>query len=400
MSKKKIVVIDDEEAFVDDLQNRLQSVRAVNDIFEIIPINKEDFKKHYEILSKRYESLRKGNYLEDECVFDKADVLIVDYDLFELRDCGPIDGDRLVYESRCFTRCGVIISLNKRGSNIFDLTLVGDLSSYADLDLGSEQIDNEGLWGGNVDGFRPWQWPSLPLMLDTMEKKESFVLENYDNSIMECLGLGECLLALPTSVLSFFGEEPSETTFRTMLESGNALQVKDRGVIKYLPDEIKLKLAVSRVTKWVETQVVSGQDILVDAPHLVSRYPSLLLDLPDDPGELKLALDRTAGSQNVQEFGLKLDLLEGTEYDKSIWASRPVWFWNRIMNRAEIEEVREPWTKRELPLVFCEDASGFFKRTECSTFYADVPSPYTQRYVRCFEGVSYEPRMKLSLPGA
>ena len=47
-------------------------------------------------------------------------------------------------------------------------------------------------------------------------------------------------------------------------------------------DQFRPIVVLSPIFKWLERVVLPGQEILVDAPHLISRFPSLLTcDTPD-----------------------------------------------------------------------------------------------------------------------
>jgi hypothetical protein len=60
-------------------------------------------------------------------------------------------------------------------------------------------------------------------------------------------------------------------------------------------------------------------------------------------------------------------------------------------------EVREPWKTARPDWAFCEDASRFYRGKDCREFVADVESPFSRRYVRRFQGVSYRPAVRFAL---
>ena len=90
---------------------------------------------------------------------DDADIVAIDYDLGEAGQA--LTGRRLAYLARCYSNCGTIVLMNEAGDNAFDLTLKLDFSSFADLEIGSEQLGNPRLWKGGQGGYRPWAWPIL-----------------------------------------------------------------------------------------------------------------------------------------------------------------------------------------------------------------------------------------------
>ena len=110
---------------------------------------------------------------EAATAFDRADVLLVDYDLFAFNRDEYLTGAMVAYMARCYSGCGVIVGVNELGPNPFDLTLIDNTDSFADLTIGDVQIDNRGLWFGITDDpqpgrFRPWSWPAL---LDAAERQ-------------------------------------------------------------------------------------------------------------------------------------------------------------------------------------------------------------------------------------
>ena len=135
------------------------------------------------------------------------------------------------------------------------------------------------------------------------------------------------------------------------------------------------------------------QDILVDAPHLVSRYPSLIAN---DKQGIK-AWNRTAQLVDYRDLGLDTELLEPYRFKKDYWISRPVWFWDKLRESEKITEVIEPWKTAKPDWVFCEDASRFYNRNACREFLADTSSPFTRRFAKGFKNVDYRPRVRFSL---
>lgn len=107
---------------------------------------------------------RRGTVTSDGAqAFDRADIVFIDYDLIELTDAGTETGESAAYLARCFSTGGYIVAMNQgRLSNPFDLTLSGHPESFADLDIGSDQLANPGLWRDSFDGFRPWALATTP----------------------------------------------------------------------------------------------------------------------------------------------------------------------------------------------------------------------------------------------
>lgn len=297
---------------------------------------------------------------------------------------------------RCFSKCGLIVGMNqytRRGQPTnFDLTLQGHLRSFADLNISSEQLDNPGLWNEMRSLFRPWHWPQLPDFLVSFQKRVKDVEDHLDEPICKTLGIENLESVFPRSISTFLGRHPARTTFREFAESsGNGLQVKDENK----NDELVARIAAARISKWLERLVLPGQDILVDAPHLVSRYPSLLEGAPSKVE----TWNRTTCLCGLDDLGLDDTHIKACQFMKDFWLSRPAWFWQRLSEVQDIDEVSEPWERKETRFVFCEDTSSFHRRKECTEFYAELASPFRRRYVYRVKGINYEPAVQLIRSG-
>ena len=206
---------------------------------------------------------------------------------------------------------------------------------------------------------------------------------------------------LPREIVQFIEKQEKkehfQTTFREFVtESGNGLRLKDTEKLdKGINDHILARIGAARISKWLECLVLPEQDILVDAPHLILRYPSLITG-----DEKKIETwNKTAQLIEYDELGLKTDLIEPYRFQKDHWVSRPVWFWDKLRECEHIREITEPWLTVKPNWVFCEDASYFYNRENCREFLADTASPFTQRFVKYFDKdeVDYRPRVRFSL---
>ena len=401
---KKILIYDDEyeqtERFKDKLNQALKRAGKDQD-FVIETLCDKTLRCSIEKLQSKQDEFRNNRTCSDETTeFDGASIFIVDYDLLKSKAGGLLTGEIIAYIVRCFSECKLIIGLNQYGDNSFDLTLRGHPESFADLNLGETQLSNPDLWRGDWGdfrrGFRPWYWPNLFDSLHNFDRKVAKVKENLGNPICEVLGFDSKLFQLlPRAVIQFIGpvkgKEPAETTFQEfVMHSGNGLRPKDKDISD---DKVLARIGAARISKWLERLVLPEQDFLVDAPHLVSRYPSLITD-----NEKKIKdWNRTAQLVTCDELGLNTDLIEPYRFQKDYWVSRPVWFWDRLREDESIKEVREPWLTVKPNWVFCEDASRFYNRQECKEFFADTDSSFTRRFVKDFKKVDYRPRVRFSL---
>ena len=393
--KKKILVYDDEMRLAATYTGRLQNLNFVKEQFEVEPITPNDFEKEMNALEGRRRAFRKKENSCPESSLDQVSILIVDYDLLE--SFNPfITGERVSYLGRCFSKCGLIIGMNqydRRGQpTSFDLTLRGHPESFADLNICSEQLDNPGLWSEKRTVFRPWHWPHLPDFLESFQKRVKDVENHLKEPICKTLGIENIEGVFPSSISAFLGRHPAKTTFKEFVESsGKGLQPRDENK----NEELVASIAAARISKWLERLVLPGQDILVDAPHLTSRYPSLLVGDPSKTetwnrttglvGLDKLSLDHT----NIKEYGFK----------KDYWLSRPTWFWQKLSENQSIKEVSEPWERKKTNFVFCEDTSSFHKQKECTEFYAELASPFRRRFVYRVNGINYQPAVQFVKSG-
>lgn len=321
--------------------------------------------------------------------FDTVDLLVLDYNYIDLEDISGLTGQRLAYLARCYSACKFIVILNQFGTNRFDLTLRDHPETHADLHLGSDQIASRGLWADqDWEEFRPWSWPVLPRAVEKFEKRVEEVADELDQPILTWLGLSNLSAALPRSVKQFLKSE--DTSFRSfILESGHGFEPTD----KPFDDASLANIAASRVAKWLEYMVLAGQDVLIDTPRLLSRFPSLL-------GEFGLEKLADQAITPSLEASLKLDAspVARHSYKRSEWLSRPAWFRSAVMDDQNIKENAEG-LPADTDLRFAEDTSRFMPSINTRGFVADLASPYIQRFVRRpgFDGVEYQPSLRFSL---
>lgn len=389
---KKIVIYDDDSGLAKGYVERLRKLSPDKKSFSIDCMPQEIFDRQMDALRERQKVARKENGRDYGSIdVDEISIFIVDFDL--INTSSFLTGEEVAYLVRCFSKCGLIIGLNlelrKRVFNsYFDLTLKGHPESFCDLNIDAAQLDNPGLWTNVRQGFRPWNWPQLLDYLDLMEQKIDFVIKNLENPIVNVLQFNEILQLFPSNALSFLGGDPEKVTFKDfVLNSGNGVRGRDK-----TSEEIIPRIAAARISKWLERLVLPGQDILVDAPHLVSRFPSLLTEDTED-----LANWNKTASFSRTNIPLDFEKLDKFTFNNDYWLSRPAWFWNNIYKYDKIKEVKEPWKAQEPKFAFCEDSSTFERIELCKEFYAAIDSPYNQRFVHAkpFKDVDYAPKVLL-----
>jgi len=390
--KRNIIILDDTKDFQTRHRERLlQNVPDIEERFNVPEISLERFQSDLKLLLGRAKS---GNRDRGPTTcFDEAAILFVDYRLIELHIDGFFTGELVAYLARCFSECGLIVALNQFGERVFDLSLAGHPDSFADLNIGANDLENRGLWDNTWPAFRPWQWPLLPVAFDAFERRAS-ILTDLNVSIFQTLGFTAALVrSLPRAVLEFVtrfkkAEEAETITFLDFVrDSGNGLHRNDK-----TSEDMLCRIAAARISKWLERLVLAGQNTLVDAPHLVARYPSLLTR------ELSEAnLNDSARITEANELPLHHDYLAAHAFHATDWVSRPVWFWESLKDEPRIHEVKDPWSRKEVVFRFCEDSSRFHSPNETVEFVANLPSPFTRRFVSKIPGIDYVPALRFSM---
>lgn len=393
--RMKIAVFDDEKRQRKRWHKHLEELNRGDDVLEMHP---DEFRGQVDALESRRRESRNNNVKTvEECgkesEFDTIDILIVDYDLLQSME---LSGEDIAYLVRCYSKCGLVLALNQFGDKRFDLTLQRHPESFADLNIGETYLNDPGLWGDEGwRQFRPWHWPLLPDLLVKHRKRVDQVREWIEQPILNCLSLDdESVGILPRKTLEFI-QCPSIDVEATSFEdfvmcSGKGLKRRDaEGAI----DELKPQIASARLHSWLESFVLGAQDILVDAPHLAVRFPSLL----EGPITELTSWNETA--KIPEPGGIDRQVLKKLEFPHSHWLSRTSWYWVKARAHEAIQEVADPWSIEEHDYVFCEDTSRFSPREEAHSFVVDLPTKFNRRYVaKVGQGeIEYHPNVRLSL---
>lgn len=391
---RTVLVFDDVERVNKEYTRRLQELPILRKAkFQVSdPLKSADFESEMGVLTRRRQSTRDHKrWPHESSALDDVDIFIIDYDLLDSK--AFLTGETVAYLVRCFSKCGLIIGLNQFGRNTFDLTLRGHPESYADLNIGSDQLYNSGLWGGQAKHFRPWYWPDLTRYLESAQRRISDVAGHPEDAICDVLGMKAVAALLPRRVGQFITGRsralPAKVTFKAFVtSSGNGLTDKDH---RNATPEMIARIGAARISKWLERLVLPSQEILVDAPHLVFAYPSLL---KGDPSNVH-TWDRTSAIKAYRSLPLDHRKIEKFLFAKDYWLSRPAWFLEPISSSQDIKEANEPWTREATRFVFCEDVSRFEKREPCREFAANVESAYVRRFVLGkAKGVRYAPLVR------
>ena len=392
MSTMQVLVYDDDERIAKGLAEK---VKNVCDNAKVTVVKQRKFREMIQEMNQRRQDCRDDvdEITSKESIdVDEADIVIVDYDLLAYSEAGDITGSRLAYLLRCFTKCGLIIVLNEYGTNRYDLSLRSPSVDFADLHLGDEQIGNPGLWSGSIEGYRPWHWPVLPNATCNFEKCVKDVQENSDQPILEFLELGRFIDWMPKRVHDFFlGSGDIETVqFSDFVEHARGgIESKD-----HLPPDNMARVATARLLALLNGLILTEQSILVDAPHLVARFPSLIKDGDQDIQYW----NRLCEPLNEEIDSLLIDELKEFRFKKQHWLWRPVWYWPDISRDERVTEVSDPWTVKDMDWVFCENISRFVPTSLADDFRADVSPPFNKRFV--FKSISPEALTFLSQAGS
>jgi len=411
MAKKYVVgICDDEAANREAWGKELSAIREFSEQFEVKLLVAENQDGEFAIALKDLAARRlqaRTGIVDDtrQNIFDSLDLLIVDYDLIRAAHGEWITGEEVAYLARCYSKCKIIIAVNQFGSNPFDLNLNFYFpESFADLNLGDRQVTNRGLWMTDWgQGFRPWYWPLVPKLIADFDKRVKDVLANPDQTIKELLGFNEeAWSILPRDTVSVFshrklGKPFDRLTVKEVIEDSHiGLRPKDA----IMNNEALARIAAARFAQWLDNAVLSAQDILVDAAHLVERYRSLT-GTENPPLE---QLNRFARILSPEDYGFDARL-ETMLFKKAHWLSRPAWYWPEVSRAEWIKEVKDPWDASVPNTFFCEDVSCFVPFSQTREFRISVPSVYDRR--RCIDPesevaapwalslVEYQPNVRL-----
>ena len=224
---------------------------------------------------------------------------------------------------------------------------------FADIHIGSVQIGNPGLWQAPFNGYRPWYWPVVPDAKKNFEQCVTDVKKNLEMPIIKFLGLDRVLDWMPQRAWDFISGRQSieDVTFNNFVKATHGgIDTRD----KLDPEQVS-RVAAARIGTLLNSIILPEQSLLVDAPHLVSRFPSLILGQCDDIETWNQLCNPV--EQSIDD--LLNERLKQYKFKKSHWLWRPVWYWPDINRDEGIEEVKNPWTVKEIDWVFCEDISRF-----------------------------------------
>ena len=387
MTRLKIWVCEDTPEAADLWSHSITSAYSEADVQTLT--GRDNFDALLELIHDRRLQWRERNYERGwgQHEVDQADVIVVDYDLLGYSPIAEITGKRLAYLLRCFTQCGFIIVLNEYGDNNFNLHLDSHTSDFADIHIGDKQIGNPGLWQPPFEGYRPWHWPVISDAKEKFDRCVTDVKENLETPILEFLNL-ECVIDwLPRQAWNYLAmdKEPQKVTFQDIVTlTAGGVDTKDRfsGEVKHearhmLELEQMARIAAAQVCNLLNLSILPEQSVLIDAPHLASRFPSVVQGQHDNIN----TWNKICNPIFVDVDELLLDAIRDHRFGQTHWLWRPAWYRPRVERDERISEVQDPWTYRKPDWVFCEDISRFIPTELAQEFRSRVSPPFSKRFV-------------------
>ena len=343
-----VLICDDDPGLAADWVKEVQEIAPQKYKFLSVPNNKDVSEAAQELLHRRGAVRNARPYELKKCLFDGVDILFIDYDLVHIdNDNAQHTGESIARLARTFSPCSVIVVLNQFRGVDFDLSLRGHVASHADLNIDVKLIATPGLWHGPPwSGFRPWFWQTLSQAVESQRARERMVSKNFDQSIVETLGLEvRDASRLSDTAFAFIAPEASnfaelkETTFESFFSVTQ--DCRDAKALLESDPDASARFVAARIGKWLEREVLGPQDVLIDVPHLLQRFPFLLGEKVSD-----------IGAWNNAVYSMKP--LEAI-LDKSDWfkpsncLSKPVVWCQRLEENEEISKQRAVFDFSNVP---------------------------------------------------
>lgn len=401
-----VLVCDDEPEVARDWLSAIQGVLPQG-AYVLAPVpSNEEIRDAIKVLLRRRAALRDGQANPDEaCLFDSADVLVLDYDLLHVDETNTrYTGEGLARLARVFSTCGPIVVLNQYLEAQFDLSLRGHMESFADLNIDADVIASGGLWHDKPwDDFRPWHWPTLYAAARDFRARADF-LSGQDRlklPIVNFLGMTEENAGrLSDTAFGFLAPEAmsyevlAKSTFADFIASNSAAVDTGDGEKLIAKDPAAAaRIAASRLAKWLEREVLGPQDVLVDVPHLLQRLPFLFAGDLADIGAWNAAI--TGGAEQFKEI-----LPKEAWFEPVGWLSRPAVWWRAVERSDAVRDARAKFDFSSAPdFVFLEDVSRFAPLADATEFRAGFHNQFDRRFVARLPNIRYAPQRRFAFGG-
>lgn len=397
----KVLICDDAPNLSADWARRIRAVAPAERFTICEPPTNEETAEGIRALIRRRNAIRSGSAPSREpCLFDGIDILIVDYDLLHIdEEKARYTGEGVARLARTFADTGVIVVLNQYPESQFDLGLRGHLISHADLNIDAALLETPGLWSAPPwQGFRPWAWESLGEAADRQARRAKALVDGgLGQSIAKTIGLtADDAARLSDGAFGFIAPDAQTfvdlevQTFATFL--AGTTEGKDAHALLETDPQGAARFAAARISKWLERDLLGPQDVLVDIPHLLQRFPFLV------PGDLS---DPQAWNAAIHdETGLRAVLPGDVWFAAEGWLSRPAVWWRRLEVDPDIRKRRTEFDYSKAPdLAFLEDVSCFCPLDEATEFRSGFHNAYDRRFAKVVEGIRYAPQRRFAFGG-
>lgn len=360
------------------------------------PSNEEVSGAMKEILLRR-GAVREGvGRQRGECLFDEVDILVIDYDLVHIDENeAQHTGESIARLARTFSDCSVTVVLNQFQGIDFDLSLKGHLSSHADLNINGNLLKIPGLWQPPPwDDFRPWHWQTLSQAVETQKTRENHIKRSLDQPIVEFFGMqSEDTLRLSDTAFGFVApeaknfEELQKQDFRSFVSSAQGNR-DTRALLKF-DEPAAVRFIAARIGKWVERELLGPQDVLLDVPHMLQRFPFLM---GDDVTEIHAWNGMIHETRKLRETPVNDYWFEPENF-----LSRPAVWCQRLEADEEFSKERANFDYSKVPdLVFLEDLSVFARISDAKEFRAGFHNSYDRRFVKDVPEFDYSPKRRFA----
>lgn len=390
-----VLICDDDRGLAAERFERIKEIAPKNYKFRAAS-SAGDMRDAVNELLHRRKAARVGDSRKpQQCLFDQNDILIIDCDLFHIDDRAQHTGEGIGRLARMYSDCAVVVVFNQFDQVDFDLSLRGDLASHADLNLTVTLLETPGLWTEPPwQGFRPWSWQTLSKAVASQRARETAFGCDLDKSIVDTLGIRhDDTLGMSDSAFGFIAPKASDFDGLREMTFGSFVSMTAAGhdVESLLSSDTSaaVRFGAARIGKWLDQEVLGPQDVLIDVPHLIQRFPFLLG---------KEMADVKAWNAAVHQA----DCL--TQYiDDSYWfepascLSKPAVWIRRLEADPEFRRQRADFTNYSVvpDVVFMEDCSVFEDISHGTEFRAGFHNSFDRRYVKDIPGIRYGPRRRL-----
>ncbi|MDR6530261.1 hypothetical protein J2800_000997 [Caulobacter rhizosphaerae] len=395
-----VLVCDDEPTLAAEWIQRICDIAPAS-AYAIRPApGNEQIAEGVKVLLKRRHAARQGAARPaDPCLFDGVDILVVDYDLLHVdEDNARYTGEGVARLARSFADCAIVVVLNQFPEAQFDLSLRGHLISHADLNIDVELLGTDGLWRPRPwKDFRPWSWQVLSESVARQRDRTEVIANDLDAKVVDILGMTAADAArLSDSAFGFLAPAAGDfaalatQSFRGFVE--HASDGRDAIALLERDPRAAAALAAARISKWLEREVLGPQDVLVDIPHLLQRYPFLVAGDVTDIDAWNAAME--------DEAALRARLPDGLWFDAPNWLSRPALWWRRLETDADIRKQRLEFDFSRVPdIAFLEDVSSFCPIEAARDFRAGFHNSFDRRFAKVVDGIRYAPQRRLAFGG-